>query len=366
MKKHTLIGGLVLSFMTLLSCGGSDDGGDGGGGSTETAPWLNDGGAWGSVIDYPNGRNGIHLTMKTTNEGLYVESLDGDTNYIDRLQFGGPSPEWSEWAFGDGINGYYPVKENSEQPSEFAIYFYNIHQHGFISMNSDVPAELLEDIPYEIGQWNPADIMAVDNSEQAYTWAFWGSEVRVKGADQSYETIATLPTDGVNFVEPDPDSAVMWVTSGSRLFRLTVNGDYDEYDVSAYHNPDIFLSSIEKVRFSGDDVYFRCQNNVFRIKGGTLSLFYEIDNGANFMGGDFAVDNHYMYATDGVRKQLSNGSESHIVPDMPNTTDQEVLMEYFTNTSAFASGQIETSKNATSGYLYILANDKILIVPKSL
>lgn len=366
MKKLRFIA-VSLVLLTLSACGGDDggsnNGGNGGGG------WQEDGGAWGTMVEIPDGNTGVHLTMRTSNEGVYMTTLDAnaDIQSVYRLQMGGPSPDWNHWDFSDdSVVSFFPAKANTENPDEFAIHYSGVYKFGFISMNSDVPAELLSDIPYEVGQWNAAQYVVVDNSSQAYTWAFWGSEVRVNSGNGQFETIADLPTNGINFVQPDPDDAVMWVASGTSLFRLTVNGDYTEFDVSDYTNPDMFIDSIEKVRFSGNDVYFRAQNNVFKLaNGNTLSLFYQIDNGANFMGGDFAVDNTYMYATDGIRKKLSGGNETNIIPEMPTTSDQQVLMDYFTNTTAYQTGQLEVSTNATSGYIYCLANDKVLIVPKN-
>jgi|GEM_PF-5714917 len=361
LRTYALLG----TAMLLVSCGGDD-----GGGNPDNNPgdgWQNDGGAWGTMVDIPIGGTGGALDMKTTNEGIYlnVNNFDNDLQSVYRLQIGGPSPEWNHYDFPDGMWNYYPEQETSESPDEFAIFYHNIHKYGFISMNSDVPAQLENDVPLHLNYINPDD-MAVDNSSQAYTWAFYGGLVKVNTGNGVFQQIVDLPTDGINFIEPDPSQAVMWVAAGSKVFRLTVNGDYTEFDVSLFLNPDIFLTSVEKIRFSGNDVYFRCQNKVFRIMNGTsMSLFYEIDNGANFLGGDFAVDNNYLYATDGIRKQLSLGTESSFIPDMPQTSDQQVLLEYITNTSHFQSSQIEVSKEATGGYIYSLANDKLLIVPKS-
>lgn len=367
MKTLLRFGSLMLLALGLAACGGDDGGGGNNGGNN--GGWQNDGDGWGTSIAVPDGRMGIHGTMRTTNEGIYFESLDtdADASLVYRLQMGGPSPDWNHWTFSDdALFGFLPVKWDTEQTDEFAIHYHGLYKYGFISMNSDVPAELLSDVPFEVGQWNSAEIVVVDNSPQAYTWAFWGSEVRVNSGNGQFENIVDLPTNGIGPVEPDPDDAVMWVASGTKLFRLTVNGSYTEFDVSPWSNSSTFITSIEKIRFSGDDVYFRAQNNVFKLAGGSnLSLFYEIDNGANFMGGDFCVDGTYMYATDGTRKKLAGGAENNIIPDMPNTTDQEVLMNYITNTSGFASGQIEVSTNPTSNYIYCLANDKIIVVPKN-
>jgi hypothetical protein len=366
MKTTLRLGLSLIAAFLAVSCGSDDDGGGNNGGNNGGG-WQNDGGAWGTMVGIPNDLTSVPLTMRTTNEGIYMTTMDSDADLqsVYRLQIGGPSPVWNHYDFTDGVWYYFPANDNSENPDEFAIYYHNLDMNGFISMNSDVPANLEEEVPLHMNYIEPTN-MAVDNSPQAYTWAFYGGLVKVNPGTGTFEEIVDLPTNGINFVEPDPDDAVMWVAAGTELFRLTVNGDYTTFDVDSFSNPDMFINSIEKIRFSGNDVYFRAQNNVFKITGGTsLSLFYEIDNGANFLGGDFAVDNNYMYATDGIRKQLSSGSESSFMPDMPSTGDQDVLMEYITNTTHFQTSQIEVSKEATGSYIYSLAHNKVLIVPKS-
>ncbi len=365
MKSILRIGLSLFAAAIIVSCGGNDDGENNGG--NNGGGWQNDGGAWGTMVGIPGGSNGIHLTMHTSNEGIYMitEDFNTDISSVYRLQIGGPSAVWNHYDFPDGVYYYFPTKENTESTDEFAIYYHNLNKHGYISMNSDVPANLESDVPLHMNYIEPTH-MAVDNSSQAYTWAFYGGLVKVNPGTGNFEEISDLPTNGINFVAPDPDEAVMWVAAGTKLFRLTVNGDYTMFDVNSFSNPDIFITSIEKIRFSGNDVYFRAQNNVFKITGGTsLSLFYQIDNGANFLGGDFAVDNNYLYATDGIRKQLSLGTESSFIPEMPSSNQQQ-LLEYITNKSHFQSSQIEVSKEATGGYIYSLAGDKVLIVPKSI
>ncbi len=367
MKKFLRIGLCLFAALLAVSCGSDDDGGSNNN-NNNGGGWQDDGGAWGTMVGIPDGQTGIHLTMRTSNEGVYMVTTDSgaDLEAIYRLQTGGPSPVWNHYNFADGVYYYFPAKDNTENADEFAVYYHNFNKHGFVSMNSDVPANLESDVPLHLNYIKPTH-MAVDNSAQAYTWAFYGELVKVNPGTGSFEQVAELPVNGINFVEPDPDNAVMWVASGTKLFRLTVNGDYTMFDVASFSNPDLFLDSIEKVRFSGNDVYFRAQNNVFKIANGTtMSLFYQIDNGANFLGGDFAVDNNYLYATDGIRKQLSSGNESSFMPDMPSTTNQQVIMDYITNTSHFQSSQIEVAKTATGSYIYSLAHDKVLIVPKSI
>jgi hypothetical protein len=179
--------------------------------------------------------------------------------------------------------------------------------------------------------------------------------------------ICTLPEEGgVNFVEADPEDAIVWAGAGKQVHKITVNGNITTWDVSTFADPDfVGTGYIDKIRFSEDDVFFKAENKVFKISGNTLSLFYTIDNGANFLGGDFAVDNTYMYASDGIKKHIDLLSEETFISDPPDVSNTQAYMDYITQLNYLNVGQLETSKNPTDGDLYVLASSKILVIPKS-
>lgn len=373
-KSITLLCAFVLAFL-LNSCGGSDDSGNGGGTNNG---WENtDSSVFGKLIQIPDissiDGTGSALELKTTNEGLYmyVSKETDDSAWIYRLQQGGPSPSWIFHEQPERYFGWEPSNELNETQDTFALFFTTLYTNGYVNINTGLPSLLEEDNPFI---FSGAPTLLVDNSSSANKWQFSGSDVKIQQNNSSgeYDVICTLPTSGgINFAEASPNDAVVWAAAGTNLYKITVNGQITSFDVSGYNDPNFFINSIEKIRFSYDvlheDVYFRYQNKVFKVTNGTsLSLFYTIDNGGNFLGGDFCVDNSYMYASDGTKKHLQTLSETNIIPDMPSTSNQQILLEYITQVNGFKVGQMETSKDPLNSSLYVLCNsDKILVVPKS-
>lgn len=345
------------------------------GGSSSVNP--SNSGIWGEFIPIPGISAGVAgdnaSEIKTSNEGIYmrVDKASTDNPWIYRLQNGGIPT----WTFHEEPSLYFdwdPSNETTESIDHFAIFFSSIDKNGYVNINTGLPALLEEDHP---AGFSPLNEMLVDNSSGAYKWAFFGDKVKIQDNTNvgAYNTICTVPNQGgINFAEPDPYDAIIWAASGAQLFKITVNGAITTFDVSAYDDPNMSFHNIDKIRFPYDelhkDVYFRYQNKVFKIADGTtLSLFYTIDNGSNFLGGDFCVDNSFMYATDGTKKSLSLSTETNIIPKQPNTSKQDVLIDYFTKTGAFAVGPIEVSKDPLDSYIYLIANGtKFLRVPKNL
>jgi hypothetical protein len=327
----------------------------------------------GEVIDIPGIEipgAGSSLELKTTNEGLYmhVSKFEDDSEWIYRLQIGGASPNWIFHRQPSIYFNWQPSNETTENPDDFAIFFSTIEKNGFVNINTGLPALLEEDNPYNNG-FSFTGHLLVDNSFLASEWAFFGSTVKIRQNNNlnKYDVICTLPeAGGVNIVEADPEDAVVWAGAGKKLHKITVNGDITTFDVSAFADPDFVLGSIDKIRFSEDDVFFKAENKVFIVEGGTdLRLFYTINNGANFMGGDFAVDNSYMYASDGVKKQIGLLTETSFVGEAPDPSNTQDYMDYITQLNYLNTGQLETSKSATDGDLYVLAQNRILVIPKS-
>ncbi len=374
MKKSVFVVKVFLISILFFSCGGSDDSGNGGGNNNG---WENVGSsAFGKYVQIPDissiGGTGYALELKTTNEGLYmdVSKYTDNSNWTYRLQQGGPSPSWIFHEQPELYFGWEPTNPLNEVQDTFAVFFTTLYTNGYVNINTGLPTLLEEDNPFV---FSGAPTLLVDNSPGAYKWQFSGSDVKIQQNNSSgdYDIICTLPTPGgVSLTEADPSDAVVWAAAGAKLYKITVNGQITTFDVSSYDDPSFAFNFIEKIRFNYDvlheDVYFRFQNKIFKVTdGNTLSLFYTIDNGANYLGGDFCLDNSHLYTSDGIKKHLQSLSETNIIPDMPNTSNQEILIEYITQVNDFKVGQMETSKDPLNSNLYVLCGDKILVVPKS-
>jgi hypothetical protein len=343
--------------------------------SSESSSESNSTSGFGEVIPIPGISEGVAgdsaFELKTTNEGVYMEiSMASSPNYwIYRLN-GFAVGTWTKHEQPNIYSDWEPSNENSENANDFAVFFRTSNKNGFVNINTGLPALLEENNPtFSINE------MLNDNSPANNKWAFSGSVVKIKQNNNSglYNNICTLPSSGgILFAEADPTDAVVWAAGNTTLYKITVNGTVTSFDVSSYNDPTFTFSRIEKIRFPYDvlhkDVYFRFQNKVFKVKdGNTLSLFYTINNESNFLGGDFCVDNTFMYATDGTKKHLQLLNETNIIPPMPDTMDQQILLDYVSNVSSFKVGPIEVLKNSTDNYIYnIYRARKLLRVPKSL
>jgi hypothetical protein len=353
---------LVMTIGLVIGCssdGSSDSNSTSGFGETIPIPGITEGVAGDAASE-----------LKTSNEGVYLEvrMASSVNNWIYRLN-GFAVPNWTKHEQPDLYFDWEPSNENSEGAGDFAIYFQTLNKNGFVNINTGLPALLEENNP-----GSGSSEMLYDNSPGNYKWYFSGSNVMVKQNNNSgqYNPICTLPSGGILFAEADPTDAVVWATGPKTIYKITVNGAVTPFDVSSYDDPAMVFHSIEKIRFPYDvlhkDVYFRFQNKVFKITdGNSLSLFYTINNESNFLGGDFCVDNTFMYATDGTKKHLQLLYETNIIPPTPNTTDQQVLLDYISNVGSFKTGPIEVLKNSTDNYIYnIYRSRNLLRVPKSL
>ena len=317
------------------------------------------------------------LNLKTTNEGIYMQvSLASSVNdWIYRLN-GFANPTWTKHEQpAERYNDWEPSNENSEGSDDFAIFFRTSTKNGLVNINTGLPALLEENNP----SFSPSE-MLIDNSSMANKWAFSGNTVRIKQNNNSglYNTICTLPSVPILFAEADPTDAVVWAAGQtSTLYKITVNGTVTTFDVSSYNDPSfqsLFPYEIRKIRFPYDvshkDVYFNYQNKVFKITdGNTLSLFYTfpLSDPNNVGGGDFCIDNQFMYGTDGTKKHLQLLNETNIIPPMPDSTNQQIILDYISNVSMFKIAKIEVLKNSTDNYIYaIYSTYKLLRVPKSL
>lgn len=352
MKKSFLV---VLMCVLVFSCSSNDDGGSASGPSGSITAVNIPG------IGSQNGGFGIDL--KTTNAGLYfrVYKPNQDHVWIYRLPSGSPSSNWMMYDFPD-IQTWHPYNTTNEGPDTFGIFYSSVTKNGFFSVNTNSPDPTMHNNPLSMFSASNASGFLIDNSERGYKWLFDGNTVLVKQNNNSnqYDIIATLPESiSIQNVVASPDDAVVWIGGNEKCFRVTINGNVTAYDVSSFIDGGNFVNFVDKIRFSEDEVFFKCYDKVFRVNGSSVELFYEMKSILGFMGGDFAVDNKYMYATDGYKKDIDLGMETRFVPE-PDFTDFENAMNY----SAFSTGQIETSNNPTDRYVYVLTPDKLLFVAK--
>jgi hypothetical protein len=360
-----LMAALLACLLCLPGCLSGDDG------NTDNPP-----GSWGEFIDIPGISANVvgdgASELKVTNEGVYMEvnKVSTENPWIYRYYGAG------NWTFHEQPQLYFdwePSSYTSETMDGFAIFFSSIDKNGYVNINTGLPALLEENHP---SGFNSLNKMLVDNSSGAYKWAFFGPDVRIQDNTNlgTFNTICTVPNPGgISIAEADPYDAVVWAAAGNELYRITVNGEITVFDVSSYYDPNQFSNSIVKIRFPYDeahkDVYFRFQNMVFKIENGTtLSLFYTIDNGANFLGGDFTVDGAYMYASDGTKKHLQLLTETSFVPPQPVTNDQTLLLDYINKVNAVQLGPLEVSTNPLDNHIYIIYGGyrKLLKIPKSI
>lgn len=366
---HSLF--LFTIIMLLIGCS-SDDSSDS---SSDDSSDSNSTSRFGEVIAIPGITAGVAgdaaSELKTSNEGVYMRvSMASSPNYwIYRLN-GFAVPTWTKHEEIGIYQDWEPSNENSEGADDFAIFFRTVNKNGLVNINTGLPALQEENNPgFSINE------MLYDNSPGNYKWVFSGSQVKIKQNNSSgqYNTICTLPSGGILFAEADPTDAVVWAAGPKTIYKITVNGAVTPFDVSSYYDPSfVYSSSIAKIRFPYDvlhkDVYFRFQNKVFKITdGNSLSLFYTITPENMMLSGDFCVDNTFMYATDGTKKHLQLLNETNIIPPTPNTTDQQVFLDYLTNVTSFKVGPIEVLKNSTDNYIYNIQTQRTLLrVPKSL
>jgi hypothetical protein len=368
MKKSFIYLSLFLVF-AFLQWGCSSSDGDGSSGNNSSGNNR----AWGEMIPIPgispNVEGDFALDLKASNEGMYMRvSRSSSPNlWVYRMQNSGV-PTWIMHEEPSIYYSFRPTSAVAEGVDQFSIFFTTNNKNGYVNINTGLPALLEESHP---AGFDALGVMLVDNSANARKWAFFGNTVKIKEPTNvgNYSTICTLPT-GVSFAEADPYESIVWAASGSKVYKITASGSVTTFDVNSYNDPTQMTTSVAKIRFSYDpihrDVYFRYQNKVFKIAdGNSLGLFYTINNGANWLGGDFCVDNTFMYATDGTKKHLQLLNESNIIPPQPVTSNTNLLLAYLQNTSAFGVGPIEVSTNPLDQYIYAISNAKVLKVPKS-
>lgn len=153
-----------------------------------------------------------------------------------------------------------------------------------------------------------------------------------------------------------------------KLYIINPNGQVITKDLSAYYDSSLSTYDFKnKFRSTNTGVYFQFQDKVLKLVGDeNLTLFYKIKYSAGGPQlGDFCVDNNYLFATDGTRKELNGGKEVNIIPNQPNTTNPETLVDFIEKTTHFKTGELETSTNLNDKYIYVLGvNGKILVISK--
>jgi len=157
-----------------------------------------------------------------------------------------------------------------------------------------------------------------------------------------------------------------------KLFVIKTNNEVKTYNLGNYYDPNLAVYNYKnKFRSSNTGVYFQVQNKVLKLDegNGVVSLFYTIQaNGGGAELGDFCVDNDYLFATDGTRKELAGfNKEINIIPSRPNTSNQDIVLDYISKITSFKNGEMETFTNPEDKYIYILDGllGKVLVISKN-
>lgn len=195
--------------------------------------------------------------------------------------------------------------------------------------------------------------------------------VKLRYSNLPFNTVATFTANGPLYYSSSLTSANLYALSytDKKLFIITPTGTVQSRDLSEFWDADLALYNYKnKFRSSVTGLYFQFQNKVIKLyNDGNPTLFYtlKMDMAGQDLG-DFCVDNDYLFATDGTRKELTGMyDEVNIIPSAPSTSNEEVLQEYYNNLILFRTGKLETSNNATDKYIYILGiHGNLLIIPK--
>jgi hypothetical protein len=195
--------------------------------------------------------------------------------------------------------------------------------------------------------------------------------IKIRYGNLPFNNVCSITAEGELFYTLSLTTSNLYALSyqEQKLFIINSNGQIITKDLSTYYDSDLSLYDFKnKFRFSNTGVYFQFQDKVLKLVGDdNISLFYTIQYEGNFVElGDFCVDNDYLFATDGTRKELTGFyKEVNIIPDPPTTSNQEIFLDYIEKTTHFKIGELETSTNPNDKYIYVLgANGKILVISK--
>lgn len=359
-KADWMRNALVIAACTTLVAAGCSGGGGGGSAGGGAGPKAAAG-----YIEIPDCDRANARSLRINNRGLYVKcdsTASGGPSTIHRLELGGPSPSWYTHKPGFYVTGFEPTKRDTEKTDEFSIFWFTLKNHGYFSVNSDSPAS--EAVNPNTGVSNIRH-MLVDNSPSANTWAFiyggpgwevWRISPISTGGAVTFEKLVPAPAPGAEYVEADDSDAFVWAGLGTKLAKISITKTVEEVDLSTAGatNP------ITKIRVKNGDAWVQAGRKLFRVKSPTdVKLFATIASATGMtIGGSFAVDDNFVYLTDGRKINVDSGAESEffsttIAPSSGTSVDDIMMRTEFQS-----SMNLEVSSDSLDSYVYMVSTSK--------
>lgn len=352
---------------------------------------------FGEFVELPNFDKNTNTATEllATDRGLYmtVGSINNVDDWIyryDLVQDNILKGNWQKIQYNptsglDFVNDKTPLHYNSETVSEHEIFitpeFYafstpvfrtlnmasgntvsqeNAPKHDFYSADMGSNGKIIKD---DFGQdWAVFQGGTVSNNNQHV--------IKIRYGNLPFNTVCTITATGNMLYSASLLSSNLYALSyqEKKLFIINPNGQVITKDLSAYYDSSLSTYDFKnKFRSASTGIYFQFQDKVLKLVDANLTLFYKIKySGGGQQLGDFCVDNNYLFATDGTRKELNGGKEINIIPNQPTTSNQEILRDYIEKTTHFKVGELETSTNINDKYIYVLGgNGKILVISKN-
>ncbi|CAM3505536.1 hypothetical protein FSS13T_10040 [Flavobacterium saliperosum S13] len=353
---------------------------------------------FGEFVNIPNFDESINISTDflATDSGLYmtVGNLNDGDDWIYRynleqeniLNGSWETVQYNTTSGNDYLADKTPLHWNSELLSEHEIFIAGIFNafetpvYKTLNMSSGNTISQ-ENAP--IHNFNPSDMNShgsILKDDLGQDWAvFRGGTVsnsnlhvvKIRYGNLPFETVCSLTAEGSLYYSTSQVSSNLYALSyqEKKLFIIKPSGQVTTKDLSTYYDSSLSIYGYKnKFRFSNTGVYFQFQDKVLKlVNDENLTLFYTIQYEAfGEQLGDFCVDNDYLFATDGTRKELTGFySEINIIPSPPNPAYQELLLDHITKTSFFKTGYLETSTDPNDKYIYVMGVDgRILVISK--
>lgn len=324
---------------------------------------------WGRLIPIPdvNGVEDFAGDLHATSRGLYMEvNLNNqESEWIYRMNSGSET-----WIKCEDVETYYfwePLNYYFEYDDQFSYFYSGSNTHGLININTGDAFQ--SSTPHVFDVFSGNTQMLIDNSSMAETWRLTWSGVQIEepsGTNQ-FVTIFTYPQANSAYrAIADPTENAIWLTNGSStIYQIYSTGEINSWDVAALTG---IQASVGKIAFSHlpdhTDVYFKYGNSYMRIdERTTLQTFYT-DPVVGAM--TFTVDNHYLYATDGKKINLSTGEVGTFIPPSPGFDDMDLYTDYYNKTyDLMFALDLEVLKNEGDAFIYTIFDDKVFRMPKT-
>lgn len=330
---------------------------------------------------------GLYMTIGNLNDGddwIYRYNLDQN----DILKGTWQKIQYNPTSGTDFVNNKTALHWNSESVSEHEVFitpeFYAFETPVFRTMNlASGNTVSQEDAPIHsfsyVGGGTYESHGHVLKDDGGLNWEVFKGEtvsdfnlhiIKNRYGKLPLNMTCSITAEGELFYSTSSKTSNLYALSyqEKKLYIIKTNGEVITKDLSAYYDNNLSIYDFKnKFRSSNTGVYFQFQDKVLKLVDENLSLFYKIQYiyGGTQLG-DFCVDNDYLFATDGTRKELTGFyKEVNIIPQQPNTSNQDILLDYIEKVNFFKAGELETSTNTSDKYIYVLGvNGKILIISK--